>query len=48
MGTKTRDNKPSIAKAKAQNKSAKTAVNSQNQNQEHNTQKEALGPNTRR
>ena len=41
-------NRPGIAAGKIQHKSATNAVSGENQNQGHNTQKEALGPNTRR
>lgn len=47
--SKTRSrNKLKAAAAKVQLKSAKNGVSVENQNQKHNTQKEALGPNTKR
>lgn len=44
----TGKNRLGAAAGKVQHKSAKNAVSEENQNQGHNTQKEALGPNTRR
>lgn len=45
--TRARNNIKTAAE-KVQLKSAKNGLTNENQNQKHNTQKEALGPNTRR
>lgn len=45
---KTNREKKKMSMDKVQAKSARNGVSIENQNQGHNTQKEALGPNTRR
>jgi hypothetical protein len=43
-----RGNKPGIAAGKVRLKGEGNGVSAENQNQRHNTQKEALGPNIKR
>lgn len=46
--SKSRSRNKQNESAKVQLKSAKNGVSIENQNQKHNVQKEALGPNTKR
>lgn len=48
MSKSRRRNKLKTAADKVQLKSEKNGVSIENQNQKHNVQKEALGPNTKR
>jgi hypothetical protein len=48
MSRTKRGNKLDIAAGKVQLKSEGNGISVENQNQQHNTQKEALGPNTKR
>ena len=48
MSKNRKSNKPEIAVNKVHQKSERNGIAEENQNQQHNTQKEAMGPNTKR
>ena len=48
MSKNKKGNRPEISADKVHLKSERNGIAEENQNQRHNTQKEAMGPNTKR